>query len=123
MNNADARQASTQGATLVELVTAVMIFAIAVLGMVQMSVVATQTARGGELQTDMWSVAQMQFEELQNLSFAAINAGTDTFRGYPVAWTVTGTDPKTVSLMVTRPNPVGTQVVDTFVMAIADWRR
>jgi Tfp pilus assembly protein PilV len=106
---------------MIELIVAMTVFAVAVLGMVQMSVVSRMTARAGSQQTDMWTVAQLQFEELQAQTFASLVAGTDTVRGYPVSWTVTGTEPKTITMTVTRPDVLGGSTTDTFVMLVSDW--
>ena len=52
---------------------------------------------------------------------AGVSGGSDTIRGYPVAWTVSGTDPKTVVMAVTRPDVLGGQSIDSFVMVVPDW--
>ncbi len=115
------RISGTEGGSLVELVVAIGILAISVLGTVQMGVVARQQSRAGALATDMWTVAQLQFEELKAEDFDSLATRSDTVRGFPVSWTVSGTEPKTVTLSVTRPTAAGGQVADTFVMWVADW--
>ena len=113
---------SMRGASILEVVVATIILLTCVLGVVRMSIVAHQQARAGSFATDMWTVAQLQFEALRAERFDSLSAGTDTIRGYPVAWSVAGTEPKTVTLGVTRPNAIGGEAVDTFVMLVADWR-
>ena len=111
----------TRGASLVETVMAIVIMSVAVLGTAQMGMVAHQQSRAGAVATDMWTVAQLSFEELRAEDFDSLASDTDTVRGYPVSWTVTGTEPKTVLLSVTRPTATSGQVVDTFAMLVADW--
>ena len=115
------RLTSRDGASLVELVVAVVIFAIAVLGMVQMSLVARQQARAGALATDVWTVAQLKLEEIKATDFDSISGGADSIRGYPVSWTVSGADPKSVTLSITRPDMLGGQVIDRVIMLVSDW--
>ena len=119
--NGPTRRGARDGGSLVELVVAIVIFAVAVLGMVEMSLVANQLGRTGEIHTDMWTVAQLQFEKMRNDDFDSLAAGSDTIRGYPVSWTVAGTEPKTVTLQVTRPDLLGGTAVDSFVVVVADW--
>lgn len=112
---------SRRGATLVESVAALVILAVGVLGMVQMGLVAFQQARAGEIRADSWAVAQVELEALRMTPFGSLSAGNDTVGGYPVEWTVAGTEPKTVTLAITRPNVLGGQLVDSVVLVLADW--
>ncbi len=115
------RLTSRDGASFVELVVAIVIFAIAVLGMVHMGLVAGQQARAGELATDMWTVAQLKLEEIKATDFDSISGGADSIRGYPVSWTVSGADPKSVTLFITRPSVLGGQVVERVILLVPDW--
>jgi prepilin-type N-terminal cleavage/methylation domain-containing protein len=109
------------GFTLAEVIVSILVFAVVVLGLLQMALVARQQTRAGQLKTDMWSVAQVTIEEITATSFDSISAGSDNVMGYPVAWTVAGTSPKTVTLVVQRPSVLGGIVADTFVTQVADW--
>ena len=115
------RLSSRDGASHVELIVSIVIFLIAVLGMIQMSVVARQQARAGKLATDMWAVAQLKLEEIKATDFDSVSGGADTIRGYPVSWTVSGVDPKAVTLSITRPSVLGGQVVDEVLILVPDW--
>ena len=115
------RLSSRDGTSLAEVVVAMVIFTIAVLGMVQMGLVARQQARAGELATDMWTVAQLKLEEIKATDFDSVSGGADSIRGYPVSWTVSGANPKSVTLSITRPNVLGGQKVDRVVMLVSDW--
>ena len=109
------------GASLVELVVAITLFALVVLGMVQMGMVSRTLARAGDLKTQSWSVASQQMERLRLTPFDYLVSGSDSVSGLPVEWTVTGTDPKTVTLLIERPDVLETAAVDTFVMYVSDW--
>ncbi len=115
------RPTHRDGVSLVEVVVAIVIFAGGVLGTLQMGLVARQQARTGEIVTDVWAVAQIKLEEMRAADFDNLSAGSDTIGGYPASWTVTGTDPKTVTLSVTRPSMLGGKVVDSIVVLIPDW--
>ena len=110
-----------RGSTLVELVMAISVFTIGVLGMVQTSVVTRMQAKAGQISTDVWSVSQSQIETLRGLEFDSLRSGSGSVRGFPVTWTVSGTDPKIVTLGVVRPRVTGGLAVDTFVTMITDW--
>ena len=114
-------RAPEAGASLVEVIIAITIFAIAVLGMVQMSVVTRQQAQRGEVSTEVWAAAQYQFEVLRGLPFDSVLTGKDTVNGYSLDWVVTGTNPKTVSLAIPYTSLSGGVAADTFVTQIANW--
>ena len=117
------RLTSRDGGSMVELIVAMVVFTIAVLGMVQMGLVARQQTRAGEIATDVWTVAQLKLEEIKAIDFDSVSGGADSIGGYPVSWTVSGVDPKSVTLSITRPRMLGGDVVDQIVMLIPDWDR
>ena len=106
---------------MVELIIAIVIFSVAVLGMAQTGLVAFQQARAGDIATKVWAAAQLQLEEFRQDDFASLATGSGTVAGYPATWTVTGTDPKTVTLAITRPSVLGGQAIDSFVVVRTDW--
>ena len=112
---------SQAGASMVELVVAIMVFAVGVLGMAHMGLVARQQVRAGRLATDMWTVAHLKLEEIKATHFDSVAAGTDTVRGYGVSWTVTGADPKSVTLTISRPSVLGGPLADTVVLLLPNW--
>ena len=109
------------GFSLVELVVAITLFSLVVLGMIQMAMVSRTLTRAGELKTRAWSVASQQMEQLRLTPFDDLTSGSDSVQGYPVSWAVTGTEPKTVTLLIERPDVLETSAVDTFVMHVSDW--
>ena len=109
------------GSSLVELVVAITLFSLVVLGMVQMAMVSRTLTRAGELKARMWSVASQQMEELRLTPFDDLASGSDSVQGFPVKWTVTGAEPKEVTLVIQRPDVLETSAADTFVMLVSDW--
>ncbi len=113
---------SEAGTSVIEVIVAMTIFAIAVLAAIQHGVSARQMARTGEIITEAAAAAQYQLETLRGMDFDSVATDADTVHGYPVGWTVTGTDSlKTVVLIVTRPSVLGTPVADSFVTLLYDW--
>ena len=112
---------SEAGTSLVEVIVAMVIFAIAVLAAAQHGVVARQQARTAEMITEAAAAAEYQLETLRGMDFDSVTSSADTVYGYPMSWAVTGTDPKVVVLTVSRPAGVGTSAVDTFATSIHDW--
>lgn len=110
-----------RGAGMVEIIVAVVLMSVAILGMIQMGLVARMQAGQGEIQTRMWSVASATFEEIRMEPYDSMFSGSDTVQGYPVEWTVTGSEPKTIRVMITRPAASGGTAVDTFVTLKSDW--
>ena len=103
------------GISLVEVLVAMIIFTAGVLAVVQQMLTARQQARAGEIITESAAAAQYQMETLRSLPFDSVVSASDTVWGFPLTWTVSGTNPKVVLLTVERPSVLGGVVVDTFV--------
>ena len=106
---------SEAGMSLVEVLVAMLIFTIGVLAVVQQMLTARQLARAGEIITESTAAAQYQMETLRSLPFDSLVSASDTVWGFPLRWTVSGTNPKVVVLAVERPSVLGGVTVDTFV--------
>ncbi len=103
------------GISLVEVLVAMIIFTVGVLAAVQQMLTARQQARAAELLTEASAAAQYQMETLRSLPYDSVVSASDTVWGFPLTWTVSGTDPKVVLLTVQRPSVLGGVTVDTFV--------
>ena len=113
---------SSAGMSLIEVIVAMVILVVGVVGVAQYGLVARQQARRGQVAMDVWSVGHLKMEEILAQDFASIASGSDTVRGYPVRWTVTSTDPKRIKLVIERNSLNGQGVVaDTLVRHVRDW--
>ncbi len=86
------------GVSLVEILVAIIILAAALLSLAAASGHAAQQMYHSRRELRMWSAVQSQVDSLRAAGFKNLVAGSATVEGYPVSWTVTGTDPKTVTL-------------------------
>ena len=112
-----------RGMSLVEVLIALVILTVGVLALLQQSIVARQQSLTGELKSETAALAQYKFEELMALDFDSISSGSDTLQGHPRTWTVSGSDPKTVTLTIERRGVLQRSVVDSFITIISSWGR
>ena len=103
------------GVSVLEVLVALIVFTVAALAAVQHMLTAQQQARAGEIITEAAAAAQYQMETLRSLPYDSVASDSDTVWGFPLRWTVSGTDPKVVVLSVERPSILGGVRVDTFV--------
>ncbi len=103
MPSRDPAAQGRQGFTLVELIVAVIVLAIGVLGLASTAAVVTRQMGGSQMQNIAAAVAQQRFERLRALPCASLANGNATTRRITETWTVTGgaSDPvRTVSVAV-----------------------
>ena len=104
------------GFTLVEVLVAILILGITLLSLAAATGLSYRQISYGKRDAD-WSVAvQQQLEGLTGDGYRNVTSGSGTVDGYPMTWTVTGTDPKMVTLEVSRTLRSGQVVVDTLVL-------
>ena len=108
------------GVSIVEVLIALIVFTVGALSAAQHTLAARQQARAGEIITESAAAAQYQMETLRSLPHDSLDSGADTVWGFPISWTVSGTAPKVVILVIERPSVLGGMVVDTFVTYAAD---
>ena len=109
-----------RGVSLVELMVAVMILAVALLGLAGAGGVAAQQLQIGRKDMTRWTAAQQQIEELVRTGYDSVTTGSSVVQGYPMTWTVTGTNPKKILFTVQRTNNSDQVVLDTTVLYFAD---
>ena len=88
-----------KGFSLIELMVAIMVLTVGLLGLAATSAVATQMIGAGGRHTLAASVAQSRFEMLQRGSCAALTGGSISTRGVSESWTV---DSVRISAFVTE---------------------
>jgi type IV pilus assembly protein PilV len=110
---ASARRADRSGFTIVELIVAMLMLTIGLLGLAGVGGVVLKQMQGGTYQTIAASIAQSRFEQLEGDPCISIIGGTATVRGMTEKWTVTalGMRAKTVYDTVTYVSSAGTKKV------------
>jgi len=104
-----------RGFSIVEVVISLVIFAVAMTGLVSMSVLGSEQLRVAGDEDERWAVSQEKLEELIARDTANLTSGSDTIRGYPLGWTVTKGDPSKVVLLVTARDGSPLSRTDTLV--------
>ena len=103
------------GMTMVELMVALIIIAVGVLGLSAGATLVTRLLGGGAMQARAAVTAQTRFEQLRATSCASIADGRDTVRGIISQWTTHAVTVSSlqrgmnVSLVVQYPTPRGTR--------------
>ncbi len=108
------------GVSIVEVLFALLVFSIGTLAAAQHTLAARQQARAGEIVTEAAAAVHYQMETLRSLPYDSLDSDSETVWGFPIIWTVSGTDPKVVVLTIERPSVLGGMRVDTFVTHVAD---
>jgi Tfp pilus assembly protein PilV len=93
-----------RGATLIEVIVSVMVFSVGVLSLMAGSLVAARAMKDSRDFAIVTAAAQTKLDSLASLGWSAIGgqSGSGTVRGHDLAWSVTGDDPRTIQVIVTR---------------------
>ena len=108
--------ADRRGISLVEILVALTILAGALLSLASAAGLASRQLLSGRTDLNAWAASQSQAEDLMSRDFDTISSGSATVHGYPMAWTVSGTNPKKVLVEVDWTNRSGRVVADTLVL-------
>ncbi len=109
----------TRGASLVEVLVALLVFTVAVLGLTSAGVVASGQVREGWTDSRLWSAVHTQMDSLVAVGYDAVASGADTVAGYAMVWTVQPGNPKKIVLVTGTANYEGVAEQDTFVTYLA----
>ena len=110
---------SRQGFTLIEVIISVLIMALLVGGLVSSGMVAGNQLRVSQTDMRIWKATNYQMEKLLAQGYANVVSGSDSVQGFSVAWTVTGTNPKKIVLVIDRRTLMGDVRPDSFVTYLA----
>ncbi len=101
------------GFTLVELIVAMLMLTIGLLGLAGVGAVVLKQMKGGTYQTIAASIAQSRFEQFEGDPCASIASGSATVRGMTETWTASslGLRAKAVQVTVTFAGTSGTKKV------------
>ncbi|MBA3580170.1 MAG: prepilin-type N-terminal cleavage/methylation domain-containing protein [Gemmatimonadaceae bacterium] len=107
------RHGRRTGFTLVELIVAMLMLTIGLLGLAGVGAVVLKQMRGGTYQTVAASIAQSRFEQFEGDPCSSIVSGTATVRGMTEKWTAAavGLRAKTIRDTVTFVGTSGTRKV------------
>lgn len=110
---AGSRRGSRSGFTIVELIVAMLMLTIGLLGLAGVGAVVLKQMKGGTYQTIAASIAQSRFEQLEGDPCTSITSGSATVRGMAETWTVAdlGLRAKTVYDTVAFESSSGTKKV------------
>ncbi len=112
--------ASHSGFTLVEVIIAVMILTVGLLGLASTAGVVTRMIGQGQRYSEVAWMASQRFETLRSQTCASMSSGSASEGQFSSDWTVTplGTTANRITVNVTSPTGVGTRI-DTFETSVA----
>lgn len=123
--------ASRSGFSLIELVVALVILAVGVLGLAAVTAFTVQNVTAAELDTERGQALQTVVEELRSMPFDSLKSGADTVGAFAVSWTVVDNNGyATVNITTTGPGlapgdggampSISGQVSETFTYLVTD---
>ncbi|HEV8357325.1 MAG TPA: prepilin-type N-terminal cleavage/methylation domain-containing protein [Gemmatimonadales bacterium] len=98
------RPAARRGGTLLEVIVALVVFAIGFLSLSAGSLVAGRAMKESRDLALVTALAQHKLDSVASRGWVAIEgaSGSGTLRGHAFAWDVTGVDPRIIQIVVTR---------------------
>jgi prepilin-type N-terminal cleavage/methylation domain-containing protein len=109
-----------RGFSLVEVLVAVMVLSVTLLGLSAAGGAAARQVHKGRTDMQAWAAVHQQVEGLKRVGYDCVTDSSAVVQGYPIAWTVSGTNPKQVLLTVDRTKFSGAAVQDTLLLYFAD---
>lgn len=115
------------GFTLVEVMVALIILTVGILGLAATTMYTIRQTTFGELSTERAAALQTVIEELRAVDYDSVRSGSDSVGNFAVSWTVTtSTRSKGIQIVTVGPGlrssggapGLGPSVADTFVYRI-----
>lgn len=120
--------ADRQGFTMVEVIIAIVVLAIGVLGLAGTTAYIVRQITLADLMTERAAAFQTTIDRIQSLPYANVTAGADSVGVFAVRWTAVdnGAQNKTVTILTFGPGldrsapfpALGSRVVDTFTFRV-----
>ena len=103
-----------QGALLIEIMLAILILSVGLLALASATGHAARMRQYSRSDMELWAAVQSQADSLTSAGYDELTDGASTGQypagtdqGYPMKWTVSGTDVKTLVLSWERPSRLG----------------
>src|SRR5688572_5733853 len=107
----------TRGVTLIEVVIAILVFAVAGLGLAASSAAIARQISSNTLRARSVAIARARAETAAATSCSSISAGQSAAPAIASEWTVSGTNARTLDQRITRTDPRGV-ITDRFLSAV-----
>lgn len=105
-----------RGASLVEIMVAMVMLTSALLGLAGAAGVALRSTIQGSQDLRLWTAVQWTADSLFSVGAGNVIDGSDVVQGRSVSWTVSGADPLRIELLVDRLNRRAQTVQDTVLL-------
>jgi len=110
-----------QGFTIIEVVVAIVILAVGLLGVAGTTLLVVRQTTLAELSQDRSAALQTTIERLKTLPFDSLTTGSDTVGGFNVDWTVTARNRwKGIEVVTTGPGLISGEGFPTLAHSIPD---
>jgi Tfp pilus assembly protein PilV len=118
--NSYPRLRDERGMSLVEVLLGVMLLSVVLLGLAGAGAYAARMSYRGRLDMRLGAAEQWAADSLRSAGWSKVQTGSGTVQGYPITWTVSGTNPKTVKLVAQWVSATRKTVKDTVVLFVAN---
>jgi prepilin-type N-terminal cleavage/methylation domain-containing protein len=112
------RRRDERGVSLLEILIALSIFSVALLGLAAAGGVAARQVHAGRIDMHRWAAIQQQVESLVAQGSLNVSDGSAVVQGYSISWTVSGKNPKRVELIAQPYNFAHQLVEDTVYVSL-----
>ena len=115
------RPRDERGVSLIEVMVAMVMLTSALLGLASAAGLALRTTVRGRQDMNLWAAVQWKADSLVSLGWGNVTNGSDTFHGYPMSWTVSGTNLEQIDLLVDHASlTTGATLQDTLVLYLTN---
>lgn len=104
------------GFSLIEVLVGAMILGMTLMSLAAAGGMAMRHTQLSRNDMDLWAALHRQVEQLLATDHGSLTDGSAVVQGYPMSWTVSGSDPKEVILVTERTNLGGEAVEDTVIL-------
>ena len=115
------RARDERGVSLIEVMVGMVMLTSTLLGLAGATGLALQTTIRGRQDIQLWAAVQWKADSLVSSGWGNVTNGSDTVHGYPMSWTVSGTDLERIDLLVDYPSQItGAARQDTLILYLTN---